>query len=63
MLVLLITNHFCLIGDLSRLVEGLKLLYQADPCVEVFLQETGERVLVTAGEVHLQRCLEDLRKT
>lgn len=27
------------------------------------LQESGEHVLITAGEVHLQRCLQDLRET
>lgn len=26
------------------------------------MQETGEHVIVTAGEVHLQKCLEDLRE-
>lgn len=45
------------IKDLTR---GLKLLNQADPCVEIFVQENGENILCTAGEVHLQRCLEDL---
>ena len=30
--------------------------------VQVLLQETGEHVLVTAGEVHLQRCLQDLKE-
>lgn len=49
-------------GDMSRLVEGLRLLNQADPCVRVLLQETGEHVIVTAGEVHLQRCIDDLRE-
>ncbi|XP_073320449.1 elongation factor-like GTPase 1 [Pagrus major] len=39
----------------------MRLLNQADPCAEVLIQETGEHVLVTAGEVHLQRCLDDLR--
>ena len=48
-------------SDMSALVEGLKLLNQADSCVEIVVQETGEHVLVTAGEVHLQRCLDDLR--
>lgn len=43
------------------LLSGLKLLNQSDSCVQVLLQETGEHVLVTAGEVHLQRCLEDLK--
>ncbi|XP_038222104.1 elongation factor-like GTPase 1 [Zerene cesonia] len=48
-------------SDMSQLVKGLKLLNQSDSCVQVLLQETGEHVLVTAGEVHLQRCLEDLK--
>lgn len=39
---------------MSRLLEGLKLLNQADPCVEVLVQETGEHVIVTAGELHLE---------
>lgn len=43
-------------------MKGMKLLNQADPCVEVFVQETGEHVIVAAGEVHLERCLDDLRK-
>jgi ribosome assembly protein 1 len=29
----------------------------------VVLQESGEHVLITAGEVHLQRCLRDLRES
>lgn len=48
--------------DMDALVNGLKLLNQADPCVQVLVQETGEHVLVTAGEVHLQRCLDDLKE-
>ncbi|XP_047140599.1 elongation factor-like GTPase 1 isoform X1 [Hydra vulgaris] len=47
-------------SQLHRLVGGMKLLNQADPCVEVLVQETGEYVIVAAGEVHLQRCLDDL---
>ena len=47
---------------MPKLVEGLKLLNQADPCVEVYVQETGEHVIVTAGELHLERCLKDLRE-
>lgn len=49
-------------GEMPQLVRGMKLLNQADPCVEVLVQETGEHVLITAGEVHLQRCLDDLRE-
>ena len=48
--------------DMDKLIEGLRLLNQADPCVEVVLQETGEHVLVTAGELHLERCLRDLKE-
>lgn len=49
-------------GEMPKLVRGMRLLNQADPCAEVLIQETGEHVLVTAGEVHLQRCLDDLRE-
>ncbi|XP_047121853.1 elongation factor-like GTPase 1 [Schistocerca piceifrons] len=48
--------------DMPALVNGLKLLNQADACVQVFVQETGEHVLATAGEVHLDRCITDLRE-
>ncbi|KAJ2692949.1 Cytoplasmic GTPase/eEF2-like protein (ribosomal biogenesis), partial [Coemansia spiralis] len=48
--------------DLPRLVRGLELLNQADPCVHVISQATGESVLVAAGELHLERCLKDLRE-
>ncbi|XP_037365866.1 elongation factor-like GTPase 1 isoform X2 [Talpa occidentalis] len=47
-------------SEMPQLVRGMRLLNQADPCVQVLIQETGEHVLVTAGEVHLQRCLDDL---
>lgn len=48
--------------EMDKLVEGLHLLNQADPCVEVMLQETGEHVILTAGELHLERCLRDLKE-
>ncbi|XP_071518926.1 elongation factor-like GTPase 1 [Panulirus ornatus] len=48
--------------DLPKLRSGLKLLNQADPCVQVALQNSGEYVIVTAGEVHLQRCVDDLQE-
>jgi len=49
-------------SDLDRLQAGLHLLNQADAHVEVVVSEAGEMVLATAGEVHLQRCLADLRE-
>ena len=50
-------------SDMPALVKGMKLLNLADPSVEVYVQETGEHVLATAGEVHLQKCIDDLRKS
>ncbi|KAI8841960.1 P-loop containing nucleoside triphosphate hydrolase protein [Chytriomyces cf. hyalinus JEL632] len=49
-------------GELEKLRIGLQLLNQADPCVEVIEQKTGELVIVTAGALHLERCLKDLRE-
>ena len=39
---------------MPKLVEGLRLLNQADPCVEVLVQETGEHVILASGELHLE---------
>jgi ribosome assembly protein 1 len=41
-------------ADMTKLITGLKLLVQSDPCVESFQQQTGEHVIVTAGELHLE---------
>lgn len=41
-------------ADMPKLVSGLKLLSQSDPCVETFQQQTGEHVILTAGELHLE---------
>lgn len=48
-------------NDLQKLINGLKMLNQADACALVHIQESGEIILNTAGEVHLERCLEDLK--
>ncbi|KAJ3051248.1 Cytoplasmic GTPase/eEF2-like protein (ribosomal biogenesis) [Rhizophlyctis rosea] len=48
---------------MAALAEGLRLLNQADPCVEIMMQETGEQVILCAGELHLERCLKDLRES
>ncbi|CAG9813440.1 unnamed protein product [Phaedon cochleariae] len=47
--------------DLPILRQGLKYLMHSDSCVEVVMQETGELVLLTAGDVHLGKCIEDLK--
>lgn len=49
-------------ADLEKMIHGLKLLVQSDPCAEYEQFESGEHVLLTAGELHLERCLTDLRE-
>lgn len=49
-------------GDLGKMVEGLKMLRQADPAVIYEEMSSGEHVIITAGELHLERCLKDLRE-
>ncbi|KIX08715.1 uncharacterized protein Z518_03372 [Rhinocladiella mackenziei CBS 650.93] len=48
--------------DLNKMIKGLKLLEQSDPCVVYEQMESGEHVILTAGELHLERCLKDLRE-
>ncbi|KOO21503.1 elongation factor tu gtp-binding domain-containing protein 1 isoform 1 [Chrysochromulina tobinii] len=47
----------------TLLVAGLQLLARADPSVDVATLPTGEHVIATCGEVHLERCLHDLNNT
>ncbi|ODN80017.1 hypothetical protein L202_03878 [Cryptococcus amylolentus CBS 6039] len=49
-------------SDMPKLIRGLQILHQSDPCAEYLIQETGEHVILTAGELHLERCLKDLRE-
>ncbi|KAH8801700.1 P-loop containing nucleoside triphosphate hydrolase protein [Xylogone sp. PMI_703] len=49
-------------ADLDKMIRGLHLLVQSDPCAEYEQFESGEHVLLTAGELHLERCLTDLRE-
>ncbi|XP_020715018.1 elongation factor-like GTPase 1 isoform X3 [Ceratitis capitata] len=48
--------------DLPKLVKGLKLLNQADACVQVSVAPTGEHVITTLGEVHVEKCVRDLEE-
>lgn len=50
------------VADMPALAEGLRLLNRSDAFVEVGLMETGEYVIAAAGEVHLERCVADLRE-
>lgn len=47
---------------LDQLEKGLKLLNLSDPMVQVSVAENGEHILMTAGELHLERCLKDLKE-
>jgi ribosome assembly protein 1 len=49
-------------ADLDKMIKGLRLLEQADPAVLYEQLESGEHVILTAGELHLERCLKDLRE-
>ncbi len=49
-------------ADLVKMVRGMKLLEQSDPCAQYEVLESGEHVILTAGELHLERCLKDLRE-
>ena len=49
-------------GDLDKMIHGLRLLEQSDPSAEYEVLESGEHVIATAGELHLERCLKDLRE-
>ncbi|RVX66915.1 hypothetical protein B0A52_09039 [Exophiala mesophila] len=48
--------------DLNKMIKGLKLLEQSDPCAVYEQMPSGEHVILTAGELHLERCLKDLRE-
>lgn len=49
-------------GDLDKMIRGMNLLEQSDPCAQYEVLESGEHVILTAGELHLERCLKDLRE-
>jgi ribosome assembly protein 1 len=49
-------------ADLDKMINGLRLLVQSDPCAEYEQFSSGEHVLLTAGELHLERCLTDLKE-
>ena len=47
--------------DLPELVEGLKKLSKSDPLVVCTTEESGEHVIASCGELHVEICLKDLR--
>jgi ribosome assembly protein 1 len=49
-------------ADLGKMITGLRLLEQSDPCALYEVLPSGEHVILTAGELHLERCVKDLRE-
>lgn len=49
------------IDDMAKLVKGLKILNQVDSCVQIMIQPSGEHILCVLGEVHLEKCIRDLK--
>ncbi|KAF3384658.1 Ribosome assembly protein 1 [Penicillium rolfsii] len=49
-------------ADLGKMITGLRLLEQSDPCALYEVLPSGEHVILTAGELHLERCIKDLRE-
>ena len=47
-------------SDLQILTRGLKLLYKADPFVEIESSKEGEHIICAAGEVHMEACIKEL---
>jgi len=48
--------------SMDKLLQGIKQLNLADPCVRGYMNDDGEVVLETAGELHLERCVRDLEE-
>jgi len=48
--------------DLPKLIEGLNRLSKADQIVKTSVSKSGENIIAGAGELHLEVCLNDLRK-
>lgn len=49
-------------NQLAQLKEGLRKLNLADPAVETTVTSRGEYLVGASGELHLERCLKDLRE-
>lgn len=48
--------------DKPIFMEGLRKLNQSDPSVETHTTDKGEYIISASGELHLERCLKDLRE-
>lgn len=48
--------------DLPKLIEGLRKLVKVDPLVQWIAEETGENIVAACGELHMEICLDELKK-
>lgn len=48
--------------ELRQLKRGLELLSHADGNIETYVDESGEYVIVACGELHIERCINDLQE-
>ena len=48
-------------AEMPILIEGLKKLDRADPSASYHINEKGEYILETWGQIHLERCVKDLK--
>jgi ribosome assembly protein 1 len=48
--------------QVQQVAAALRLLQHSDPAVRSLIQPSGELVVASAGELHLERCLRDLRE-
>lgn len=46
--------------DHQAMHEGLRKINRSDPSVDVYIEPTGDIILNTCGEVHLEKCVVDL---
>jgi len=50
-------------SDIAKLKDAVKKLAQADPCVEVYMEEdTGEMIIAGAGELHIEVLMNQLKE-
>ncbi|KAF9982500.1 Elongation factor 2 [Modicella reniformis] len=49
-------------SHMPKLVEGLKRLSKSDPSVHCYTSDTGEHIVASCGEIHLEDCLKDLEE-
>jgi len=50
------------VGDLPKLIEGLKRLSKYDILVKCYTNKQGQHIIAGAGELHIQTCLTDLQE-